>query len=83
MDEFGKGDLAKIEAAKPQEGILLMIEKPVQPVTYVNAIRNAIGLREMEAMEGGEEDVLRDKITERIRTTDKSTLREVLKILSK
>jgi CheY-like chemotaxis protein len=81
-DEFGKGDLAKIEAVKPREATLTVIEKPVQPVPYVNAIRKAVGLEPLEP-EQGEEDLLRVKIAERIKSTEKETLREILEILSK
>ncbi len=82
-DEMGKGDLAKIEAARPSRGVLLTLEKPVQPVAYVNAIRKAAGLEEAQVEEGGEQAVLRRQVSEKIQKATKETLQEVLKILSK
>ncbi len=83
QDEMGKGDLAKIEAARPSRGVLLTLEKPVQPVAYVNAIRKAAGLEEAQVEEGGEQAVLRRQVSEKIQKATKETLQEVLKILSK
>lgn len=82
-DEMGKGDLAKIEAARPAGGVLLTLEKPVQPAAYVNAIRKAAGLGETEVEEAGEQAVLRRQVSERIQKASRETLQEVLKILSK
>lgn len=82
-DEMGKGDLAKIEAARPAGSLLLTLEKPVQPVPYVNAIRKAAGLDEIEAEETGEQAILRRQVSEKIQKASKETLREVLRILSK
>lgn len=82
-DEMGKGDLAKIEAARPAGGVLLTLEKPVQPVAYVKAIRKAAGLGEAEVEEAGEQAVLRRQVSERIQKASRETLQEVLKILSK
>jgi len=82
-DEMGKGDLAKIEAARPARGVLLMLEKPIQPDAYLKAIRKAAGLEEVEVEETGEQATLRKQVAEKIQKASKETLQEVLKILSK
>ncbi len=81
-DEFGKGDLAKIEAVTPKGGTLMVIEKPVQPIPYVNAIRKAVGLAPI-GPEHGEEEALRLRIAETIRSCDKATLQDILRMISK
>ncbi len=82
-DEFGKGDLQKVKAAKSEGGTILVIEKPIEPLLYINTIRRAIGLEEIESEETGEKNVLKVKLKERMKTADKKTLEDVLKILDK
>lgn len=82
-DEFGKGDLQKIRAAKSEGGTITVIEKPIQPLNYVNTIRKAIGLEEIESEETGEKNVLKVKLKERMKTADKKTLEDALRILDK
>ncbi len=80
-DEFGKGDLDKIKAAKPKDGVMMVLEKPVQPVSYVNTILKAMGMEEMASEETGESDVLKVKLKEKMKTADRKTLEDALKIL--
>jgi CheY-like chemotaxis protein len=80
-DEFGKSDLEKIRAAKSEAGTITVIEKPIEPLNYVNALRRALGLAEIETEETGEKHVLKVKLKERMKTADKKTLEDVLKIL--
>jgi CheY-like chemotaxis protein len=80
-DEFGKGDLDKIRAASSKGSTVIVIEKPIQPVSYVNAMRRAVGLEEVESEEKGELDVLRVKLKEKIKAADKKTLEDALRIL--
>ena len=82
-DEFGKSDLAKIKAAKPEGGVLLVLEKPVEPGPYVNTIRKAVGLEEVDLDETGTNDVLRVRLKEKMRTADRNKLEEALAILNK
>ena len=82
-DEFGKGDLQKIKTAKSEGGTILVIEKPIKPLLYVNTIRRALGLEEIESEETGEKNVLKVKLKERMKTADKKTLEDVLRILDK
>lgn len=81
QDEFGKGDLDKLKAAKSDEGTISVVEKPIKPLPYVNAIRAAIGMEEIESEETGEKNVLKVKLREKMKTADKKTLQDVLKIL--
>jgi len=82
-DEFGKGDLAKIQAAKPAGGILMVLEKPVQPGVYINAVRQAVGLEEIEIGGAGKDDLLKLKLKEKMKTADRKALEEALRILDK
>jgi CheY-like chemotaxis protein len=82
-DEFGKVDLDRIKAAKSGGGSVTVIEKPIKPDSYINAIRRAIGLHELASEEGSERDVLKVKLSEKIRMADKKTLENILKILEK
>jgi len=82
-DEFGKGDLEKIKAAKSKDATMMVVEKPIQPAAYINTIRRAVGLEEMESEETGEKDVLKVRLKEKMKTADKDTLKDVLRILDK
>ena len=80
-DEFGKADLDKIRAAKSEAGTITVIEKPIQPDSYINAVRRAVGLDELASVETSEKDVLKVKLTKKLKLADKKTLEDVLKIL--
>jgi len=80
-DEFGKGDLQKIKAARTENSTMLVVEKPIQPAAYINSIRKAVGLEEIECEEKGEQDVLKVKLKEKMKSADSNTLKNVLKIL--
>ena len=82
-DEFGKTDLGKIKSAKPQNGTLLVLEKPVQPTPYINTIRQAVGLEEIESEESAEKDVLKVQLKEKMKTADRKALEDALNILKK
>ena len=82
-DEFGKGDLDKIKAVKPEGGVMMVMEKPVQPAAYVNTLLKAMGEEELPSEETGESDVLKVKLKEKMKTADKKTLEDALKILDK
>jgi CheY-like chemotaxis protein len=80
-DEFGKGDLDKIRAAKSESGTMVVVEKPIEPVSYVNSIRRVLGMDEIVSEETSEKDVLRVKLREKMKTADRKTLEDALKIL--
>lgn len=81
-DEFGKADLDKIRAAKSDAGTITVIEKPIQPDEYINAIRRAIGMDELASVGTSEKDLLKFKLKEKLESADQKTLRSVLKMLA-
>jgi CheY-like chemotaxis protein len=83
-DDFGQGDLAKLEAARPEHGVLLVLEKPVAPVPYLNTVRKALGLAEIgEGPAGDRDSALQAQVSERLRRAGREKLEEVLRVLSK
>ena len=82
-DEFGEGDLAKLTAAKSKAGTILVVEKPIKPLPYINTIRTALGMDEIASEETGEKDVLKVQLKEKMKSADRQTLKDVLKILNK
>jgi CheY-like chemotaxis protein len=80
-DEMGKSDLEKIKAAKPKDGTMLIVDKPINPPAYVNAVRRALGMAEIEMEGTGEEDILKVKLKEKMKSADKKKLEDALKIL--
>ncbi len=82
-DEFGTGDLAKIKEARPAKGTLLVLEKPVDPTVYINTMRKLTGLDELDLESAGEDDVLRVQLKEKMKTADRKSLEEALRILGK
>jgi CheY-like chemotaxis protein len=82
-DEFGKGDLDKIKRAKSENATMAVVEKPIQPDLYINAVRVAVGLDELPTEDVGEKDVLKVRLKEKMKSADKDTLKDVLKMLEK
>jgi CheY-like chemotaxis protein len=80
-DEMGKTDLEKIKAAKPKDGTMFIVDKPIDPPAYVNTIRRALGMPETELEGTGEEDILKVKLKEKIKSAGKKKLEDALKIL--
>ena len=80
-DEMGKSDLEKIKAAKPKDGTMLIVDKPINPPAYVNTVRRALGMSEIEMEGTGEEDILKVKLKEKMKSADKKKLEHALKIL--
>jgi CheY-like chemotaxis protein len=80
-DEMGKTDLEKIKAAKPKDGTMFVVDKPIDPPAYVNTVRRALGMFEIELEGTGEEDILKVKLKEKIKSADKKKLEDALKIL--
>jgi CheY-like chemotaxis protein len=80
-DEFGEADLDKIRAAKSKDGKMVVVEKPIEPVNYVNAIRSVLGMDELASEATSEKDVLRVKLKEKMKTADRKALENALKIL--
>jgi CheY-like chemotaxis protein len=80
-DKMGKTDLEKIQAAKPENGTMFIVDKPINPPAYVNTVRRALGMSEIELEGTGEEDVLKVKLKEKMKSADKKKLEDALKIL--
>jgi CheY-like chemotaxis protein len=80
-DEFGKADLEKIRAAKSGDGKMVVVEKPIDPPDYVNAIRRALGMDELASEATSEKDVLRVKLKEKMKTADREALENALRML--
>jgi CheY-like chemotaxis protein len=80
-DEFGKSDLDKIKAARSAQSIMLVVEKPIQPLSFINTVRTAAGLDEIVTEETGEKEVLKIKLKEKMKKADKKTLEDVMKML--
>ena len=80
-DEMGKTDLEKIKAAKPEGGTMFIVDKPIDPPAYINTVRKALGLAELEVEGTGEEDVLKVKLKDKMKFADKKKLEDALKIL--
>ena len=80
-DEFGKADLDKIRAVKSEGGKMVVVEKPIEPISYVNAIRRVLGMDELASEATSEKDVLRVKLKEKMKTADREALENALKIL--
>ena len=80
-DEMGKTDLEKIKAVKPKAGKMFIVDKPINPPAYVNTVRRALGMSEIELEGTGEEDILKVRLKEKIKSADKKKLEDALKIL--
>jgi CheY-like chemotaxis protein len=80
-DEMGKTDLEKIKATKPKDSTMFVVDKPINPLAYVNTVRRALGMPEIELEGTGEEDILKVKLKEKIKSADKKKLEDALKIL--
>jgi CheY-like chemotaxis protein len=80
-DEFGKADLDKIRAVRAEGPTLKVVEKPINPPSYVNVVRVLVGLDELETEETGEKNVIKVKLKEKMKTADKKSLEDALRIL--
>jgi CheY-like chemotaxis protein len=80
-DEFGQDDLDKIMAAKSESGTVVVVEKPIKPLPYINTIRTLLGMDEIPSEETSEKDVLKVKLKERMKSADRKALEDALRIL--
>ena len=81
-DELGSEDFEKIKKYKSEECRIFALEKPVDAVTYVDTIRQAL---EMEPLgpETEEGESLRLQVTDAIRAADPESLKKALEILKR
>ncbi len=82
-DEFGKGDLEKIKAAGSEDAVMYVVEKPIHPESYINTVRTAVGLEELPGEETGEKNALEVRLREKMKSADKETLKDIMKLLEK
>ena len=80
-DEMGQTDLEKIKAANPRDGTMFIVDKPIHPPAYINTVRQALGMPAIESEGTGEEDVLKVRLKEKMKSADKKKLEDALKIL--
>ncbi len=80
-DEFGQEDLDRIMAARSDDGTVVVVEKPIQPIPYINTIRSVLGMDELPSEETSEKDVLKVKLKEKMKSADRKALEDALRIL--
>jgi CheY-like chemotaxis protein len=81
-DELGSEDFEKIEKYKSEECKIFTLEKPVDALTYVGTIRQALGL-EPVAPETEEGKSLRIQVSDAIQAADQDSLKKALEILKR
>ena len=82
QDELGSEDFEKIKKYKSEETRIFILEKPVDAVTYVDTIRQALGLTPLSS--GSEEsESLRLQVADAVRAADPGSLKKALEILKR
>ena len=79
-DEMGSEDFEKIEQYKSDECRIFMLEKPVDAVTYVDTIRQALELEPLGA-QSEEGESLRLQVSDAVQAADRKSLEKALQIL--
>jgi CheY-like chemotaxis protein len=81
-DELGSDDFEKIEKHKSKECSVFLLEKPVDALTYVNTVRQALDLEPLgpETEEGAS---LRLQVADAVRGADRESLEKALEILKR
>ena len=82
QDELGSEDFEKIMKYKSEETKIFMLEKPVDAVTYVDTIRQALGLEPLRA-DSAESGSLRLQVSDAVRAADPESLKKALEILKR
>jgi CheY-like chemotaxis protein len=82
QDELGSEDFEKIKKYKSEECRIFLLEKPVDAVTYVDTIRQALDL---EPLRAGSEQAgsLRLQVSDAVREADPESLKKALEILKR
>ena len=78
-DELGKDDLEDLMQNKIISGPGVYLEKPVTPVSYVAAVKRALGLPEEPA--GDDPVKLKAELQEKLKRADPATLKKMLESL--
>jgi CheY-like chemotaxis protein len=82
QDELGSEDFEKIKKYKSETCKIFLLEKPVDAPTYVNTIRQALGLPPM-SLKPEEGESLRLEVSDAIRVADPGSLKKALEILKR
>ena len=80
-DELGKGDLQDLLDNRVMSGPGTYLEKPVNPLTYVQSIQRALGIEETE--ETVDKINLKEELQDSIRNASPEALRKALEALKK
>ena len=80
-DELGKGDLQDLLDNRVMSGPGTYLEKPVNPLTYVQSIQRALGIEETE--ETADKINLKEELQDSLRNASPEALREALEALKK
>ena len=81
QDELGKGDLQDLLDSRVMSGPGTYLEKPVNPLSYVQSIQRALGIEETE--ETADKINLKEELQESLRNASPEALRKALEALKK
>ena len=79
QDELGKADLQDILDGRVMSGPGTYLEKPVNPLSYVQSIQRALGIEETEA--ATDKISLKEELQESLRSASPEVLRQALEAL--
>jgi CheY-like chemotaxis protein len=80
QDELGSEDFEKIKKYKSEECRIFLLEKPVDALTYVDTIRQALGLAPL-GPESAAGESLRLQVSDAVRDAEPESLKKALEIL--
>ena len=81
QDELGKADLQDLLDSRVMSGPGTYLEKPVNPLSYVQSIQRALGIEETEA--ATDKISLKEELQESLRSASPEALRKALEALKK
>lgn len=82
-DELGSNDLESALTSKNLSGPRVYLEKPVEPEDYIRAVRENLGVEELEVVAAPRAEQTREEVARLLKTADDGTLRDLLKLLKK
>jgi len=80
-DELGKGDLQDLLDSRVMSGPGTYLEKPVQPLTYVQSIQRALGIE--ETREAEDKIGLKEELSKSMQSASPEALRKALEALQR
>ncbi len=81
QDELGRADLQDLLDSRVMSGPGTYLEKPVNPLSYVQSIQRALGIEEAE--EATNKITLKEELQESLRSASPEALRKALEVLKK